>query len=502
MGDGADFAAYVVARWPALVRTLVLLGSTPDEAEVDALAGLARGRSSWDRVRHEGDVDVWAYRLVLAARGRGRRPAVFDGPGVVDPTIVDLEDRVVLLEEVQQALAGLAPEQREVVVLRFVAELAADQVADVLGVGVDVVEARLGVPVPPEVIREASTAIPLRPAPVDDMAGIARARRQRRVRWTAGGLAAVLVVVAVGTWVGTRPPDSGLPDPVVTEEQNPANIAWYANRLLHLDRVTLELPQVAELVEVPDGVVYADRAGRVVLVDEAGELTALGRTEPGTPVAASAERGWVTWRDADGPPELVVEDTILRREIARLPVGEGAQPVAVDQDKVYYVEDGAAYAWTVGDEAPAREPRDDLLDVASAVRVTRFSETSILITQPLFDIELTVPGVGAEVSPDGDHVMTRVDFGLPDELRIYEAANGDQVDLGVSRADVAVAAAFGPDDTVSFVLARREHSPESVEFMRLSNTGPLTLRTCDLDTGACEAVTQFANNRGFAVLPH
>ena len=102
MGDGTDFASYLVARWPALVRTLVLLGSTPAQAEADALEGMVRGRSSWERVRGEGDVDVWVYRTVLDARGRGADgPVVFEGPGVVDPTIVDLEERVVLLAELR-----------------------------------------------------------------------------------------------------------------------------------------------------------------------------------------------------------------------------------------------------------------------------------------------------------------------------------------------------------------------------------------------------------------
>ena len=352
-----------------------------------------------------------------------------------------------------------------------------------------------------EVFREASEAIPLRPAPVVGVAALARSRRRRRWRWTAGGLAAVLAVLALGTWAGTRPDDE-LPAPVVTEEANPADIAWYANGVLHLARVTVELPQVQEMVEVPDGVVYADRAGRVVLVDGLGEFSGLGQTNPGVPIAAAAERGWVTWLDAEGDPELVVHDTIARREIARLPVDAGARPVAVDQDKIYFDVDGASFAWTAGERAPAAEPRDGLLDVSSAVRVTTFSETSIMITQPLFDIEVTVPGVGAVVSPDGDHVMTRVDFDLPDELRVYEAATGEQVDVGISPDDVVLAAAFGPDDTVSLVLARREHAPGAGEFLRLSNSGPHTLRTCDLDLGTCRPVTQFTNDRGTAVLPH
>ena len=503
MRDGTDFASYMVARWPALVRTLVLLGSTPDQAETDVVEGLARGRSTFDRARREGDVDAWVYRLVLDARGRSAGPASFDVPGVVDPTITDLEDRVAQLEQLKLTLAALAPEEREAVVLRFVAELDTGQVADVLGVSVDVVEARLSDTVPPPyVFREASEAIALRVAPVDLVRDRARQRRRRAVRWTAGGLAALLAVVAISTWLGTRPDDPGLPDPVVTEAVNPANVAWYANRLLHLAQVTVELPQVEEMVEVPEGVVYADREGRVVLVDGDGVLTSLGRTDPGVPIAGSGDRGWVSWRDADGEPALIVFDTIGRREVARLPVDPGALPIAVDQDKVYFSQGDQSYAWTAGQKEPGSEARDGLLDVSSAVRVTRFSDSLIMITQPLFDIELTVPGTGAQVSPDGDYVMTRVDFDFPDETRIYSAATGNQVDLDVSDLDVAVAAGFGPDDTVTFVLARREHSPDGEEYMRLSNSGPLTLRTCDLDVGTCEAVTQFANNRGVPVMPH
>lgn len=506
MGDGTDFASYLVARWPALVRTLVLLGSTPEQAEADALEGIVRGRSSWDRVRREADVDVWVYRTVLEARGRGAGAGLFEGPGVVAPTLVDLDERVVLLAELEEALAELPPERREALVLRYVAELDTGQVAEVLGIGLEVVEARLHEPVPPAVFRDAAEAIPLHPAPVGTVAACVRARRRRRVRWTAGGLAVALAVVAVATWVGTRPQDPDLPDPDVTRAANPANVAWYADRLLHLPDVTVELPQLEEMVEVPDGVVYTDRGGRVVLVDREGALTSLGRTEPGTPIAGSAERGWVTWLDADGSPGLVVFDTLAGREIARLPVDPGAVPIAIDQDKVYFSQGDESFAWTTGQDEPAREPRDELLDVSSAVRVTRFSDSSIMITQPLFDIELTVPGAGALVSPDGDHVLTRVDFEVPDEVpdevRIYDAATGDVVDVDLSPLDVAVAAGFGPDRTVTFLLARREHAPEGEEYLRLSNSGPLTLRTCNLDDGTCRAVTQFANNRGEPVMPH
>jgi len=65
VSDGSDFAAFVVARWPALVRSLVLLGHVPEAADEAAVAGLARCHPSWDRVRDDGDVDAHVYRAVL-----------------------------------------------------------------------------------------------------------------------------------------------------------------------------------------------------------------------------------------------------------------------------------------------------------------------------------------------------------------------------------------------------------------------------------------------------
>ena len=104
----SSWGAYVrlIARWPAVVRTLVLLGSPPDEAEVDAREGLTRCLPGWDRARREGDVDVWVYRTVLEARGRASGADPPDGAAVVDPTIVDLEDRLELLSALVAALAA------------------------------------------------------------------------------------------------------------------------------------------------------------------------------------------------------------------------------------------------------------------------------------------------------------------------------------------------------------------------------------------------------------
>jgi DNA-directed RNA polymerase specialized sigma24 family protein len=139
-GDDADFAAYLAARWPAIVRTLVLLGGSRAEAEQVARAALARCCGSWEHVRREDDVDAQVYREVLACWHRSRRhasPAPRTAP-VEEPT-----DLVLLRRALEAELDRLDAEEREVLVLRFVAELDELQVADALDVPLDSVRDRL-----------------------------------------------------------------------------------------------------------------------------------------------------------------------------------------------------------------------------------------------------------------------------------------------------------------------------------------------------------------------
>lgn len=148
MADDADFASYLVARWPALVRTLVLLGGTPEEAEAGAREALARCRPEFERVRREGDLDGYVYRRLLEVwqhhvRRTGAGPRAHVGEtAVLDPTIAHPERRVALLEELQCALDRLTGDQRRVLVLRYAAELDESQVADVLAVPLPDVRAR------------------------------------------------------------------------------------------------------------------------------------------------------------------------------------------------------------------------------------------------------------------------------------------------------------------------------------------------------------------------
>ena len=526
MSDGSDFAAFLVARWPALVRSLALLGYDGEPGHEAAVTGLARCQPSWDRVREEGDAEAHVYRVVLDQVERGTRE---DGPvGEVDPMLSlepmlsDGSERVELLAALEKALEPLPVELRTVLVLRFTAGLEADQVAAVLGQPLALVKEqewrgvqqiagaaewaglRPGGFDPAQVFVDAGEVIPVRNPPVDEVAGRAAATRQRRRRWAGAAVVAVVVLLVVGTWLGTRPAGPQLPESAVTAAQNPANIEWYANHELHLPEVTVELPQVSDLVSVADGVVYADADGLVVQVRGDGSLVKQGETVPDTPIVASAERSWIAWvQPGEAGDRLVVRDVVRREQVASTPVDRGATPVALDGDEVHYTTPGRDWSWQPLAGDPVSTPGGDLIDVASGVRVSQVDDDVLRITQPLFDVEVTVPGDGAILSSGGDFVLTTVDEPQPETVALYEAASGDVVDVGLAPEEVAVQAAFDVDDAAVFLVEHRANEPEPGEDLRLSTTGPTIMRSCEFEffEPECRTVTQFASNFGEPLLP-
>ena len=147
MRNDADFAAYMAARWPFLVRSLVLIGCPRSEAEDVVQTGLARCYASWDRVRKADDIDAYVYRTVLNCWRKSRRRRWWgEVPTEVLPEVVPTEeatDLVLLRQALEAELRRLTPEHREVLVLRFVADLTEVQVAEVLDVPVGTVKSRV-----------------------------------------------------------------------------------------------------------------------------------------------------------------------------------------------------------------------------------------------------------------------------------------------------------------------------------------------------------------------
>jgi RNA polymerase sigma-70 factor (sigma-E family) len=141
-----DFSEYVTARWPTLVRSAVLLGCTPPEAEDLVQTALERCLVKWNRVRAADDRDAYVHRVLVNCfrssrrrRWHGERPsAALPEHSDIDPTAgVDETDAVM------RALDGLPDDQRTAVVLRYYAHLTELQMATFLGVPAGTVKSRL-----------------------------------------------------------------------------------------------------------------------------------------------------------------------------------------------------------------------------------------------------------------------------------------------------------------------------------------------------------------------
>lgn len=474
--DDSEFTAYLAARWPALVRTLVFLGHTEHDAHAVALDALVRIYPDWPRLRREEDVEVAVYREVLDARERHLRhardgaPPAASAPVVVPPGMAEAAER---RDQVEAALARMTPGDRMVVVLEYVAELSDDQVADVLDTHVGA-RPRLA----DADVRRALEAVPVDPLRAQDVAERSQARRRRTWTLTLGTVAVLVLLVAAVGWVLDRSDSLGR----VTAADNPLPVAWYADGVLHLESVSVEVLPVEQLVTVPDGVVMSDVRGDVTMVDSSGALEMIGETVPGTGLVVEPDNGWVAWADpGEGDPELVVHDTRVGEEVGRRslstpgegggqPVG-GNGPIAIDDERVYYTTRGSDFVWEpVPDEAFAVS--GSLADAAGGARLSNAPEGYLLQPQPFLSGTI-VSGTDGRLTPDGRFAFVVA----AEEVAVYDVDTGRRIERMYSPSDRAVGWTYS-GGTFYFAVLHKLQDKTYQDLLQMPSEGNYRIFEC------------------------
>ncbi|MGW4200526.1 SigE family RNA polymerase sigma factor [Streptomyces sp. NPDC004726] len=142
----AEFRAFVVSRWPRMLRTARLLTGHHHDAEDLVQASLAKAYVRWERVQGTDDPDAYVWRIMINAnvdrlrRRRAREWLTTRFPETAAPDRTDgIAERSVLAE----ALHRLPPRQRAVIVLRYLEDRSESDVARILGTRVGTVRSHV-----------------------------------------------------------------------------------------------------------------------------------------------------------------------------------------------------------------------------------------------------------------------------------------------------------------------------------------------------------------------
>ncbi len=140
MASADTFDEYVAARYATLTRTAYLLCGNHHDAEDLVQTALVKAVGVWKRI--EGSPDAYVRRILVNEnvsrwrRHKGREVLTDRTPETT--TSDDRSDSLAL----RSALAGLAPRQRAVVVLRYYEDLTERETAEILGIAVGTVKSQ------------------------------------------------------------------------------------------------------------------------------------------------------------------------------------------------------------------------------------------------------------------------------------------------------------------------------------------------------------------------
>lgn len=149
MARDEDFAAFMAARYRALVRTGLLLTGDVGHAEDLTQSALIRTYLAWTRLRGPASAEAYARKTLvrLAVRARRRRwsgEVASSHPGLARSPAEPLtaSARSDLAMDVRRALAALPAGQRAVLVLRYLDDQSEAETARLLGISPGTVKSR------------------------------------------------------------------------------------------------------------------------------------------------------------------------------------------------------------------------------------------------------------------------------------------------------------------------------------------------------------------------
>jgi RNA polymerase sigma-70 factor (sigma-E family) len=137
MGERLTFEAYVTTRGPSLLRFAGVLSGDPHGAQDLVQSALLKASGRWWRVSRLDHPDAYVRKIIVTTfvserrrRWHGETPTAALPERVGDDATSAVDDR----DHVRRLLAGLAPRQRAVLVLRFYADLDDAAIGALLGI--------------------------------------------------------------------------------------------------------------------------------------------------------------------------------------------------------------------------------------------------------------------------------------------------------------------------------------------------------------------------------
>jgi RNA polymerase sigma-70 factor (ECF subfamily) len=145
VNDEAGFDAFYISSRARLLRQLTAMTADPELAKDALQEAYERAWQRWGRVRGLDEPEAWvrtvAWRVTVSHHRRAAVATRFLPMLRRESSVAPVATDEVL--DVQQALRGLPPEQRRVLVLHHMAGRSVEDIAGEVGVAVGTVKSRL-----------------------------------------------------------------------------------------------------------------------------------------------------------------------------------------------------------------------------------------------------------------------------------------------------------------------------------------------------------------------